>query len=795
MKPDYWPVWIEDSILAKSVDKSEGGKAESLAQHTWLVLSRLVEFVEIRKNIQNTITEPRLWHCLYWGTFLHDFGKVMPAFQGVLRGDKTQKEKWAGHRHEVFSLAFLEWIKNGFTLEEKTWVIAAIVSHHKEAFDLSQAYPIPDFDEEDPLLKQFDGLSELHVQGLNRWLYECGWHWAQLLKFDQYGVEQVEIVNSSISLSPSRLVQSIRKGLLAYRNLLRKCEHLEIPNHLLVSLMALRGTLINADHSASGHRSALPVIHYAPDLVYEKRNIQRNELYVHQKVCLTTHGSTLLIAPTGSGKTEAALMWATTQISNNDSPPRLFYTLPYQASMNAMRIRLGEIFGDEFVGLLHGRSSSALYHQLMDRKYEPGAALQLSRDMRDLNRLNYPPIRIFSPYTILKAMYRLKGYEAQLTDYYNALFIFDEIHAYEVQRLALIVKTMQYLKENFRASFFIMSATFPTLVKRWLEEVLGKPNIICATAELFDEFQRHTLKLLEGELLETANLQRILIDAHQGKSILVVCNTVDRAQQAYTQLSVLKNEGISVELLHGRFNQRDRLGKEKKIQTCTGSKSLSPQPIVLVATQVVEVSLDIDLDTIYTDPAPLEALIQRFGRINRRRKQATMAPVHVFTLPNDGQKIYDPRLVNRTIQILSREDKKPIPENKISDWLDEIYEGEIAKEWADEFSRESNEFDKIVVQKLYPFSADQMMEKLFYQAFDSIDVLPESLMQEYDEQCNESRILANELLIPIRWGRYHALLNRGLIKPSDRSIPPVVKTPYSTEYGLTFEKREEEGDL
>ena len=79
---------------------------------------------------------------------------------------------------------------------------------------------------------------------------------------------------------------------------------------------------------------------------------------------------------------------------------------------------------------------------------------------------------------MLKGMYRLKGYEALLTDYHNAAFIFDEIHAYEVRRLAMILKTIEYLRVNFNARFFIMSATFPTLIQEWLSEALNDPTKI-----------------------------------------------------------------------------------------------------------------------------------------------------------------------------------------------------------------------------------------------------------------------------------------------------------------------------
>ena len=223
---------------------------------------------------------------------------------------------------------------------------------------------------------------------------------------------------------------------------------------------------------------------------------------------------------------------------------------------------------------------------------------------------------------MLKGMYRLKGYEALLTDYHNAAFIFDEIHAYEVSRLAMIFKTIEYLRVNFNARFFVMSATFPKLIQKWLSEALDTPTTIEAASELFQKFVRHRLMLHDGELLDDSSLAKVIGDAKAGKSVLVVCNLVSHAQEAYDRIRSQLNEmNIRIELLHGRFNMRDRSKKEQIIRNATGSTSDTRYPIVLVATQAVEVSLDIDLDTIYTEPAPLEALVQRFGRINRRGKQ------------------------------------------------------------------------------------------------------------------------------------------------------------------------------
>lgn len=799
MNPEPWPVWIDD-ILAKSVEKGEGAEAETLARHTWLVLARLADFIKLRAHMPEQLNQPRLWHCLYWGAFLHDFGKAMPGFQGVLQKDKTLKERWGKHRHEVFSLAFLDWITEGLNEQDRLWAAAAIISHHKDAeYLLYQGYPSLEEGETDPLIEQFEGFTPEHLQGLHRWLAECGWAWAQVLGLDALGVMPVQFVPAPETDFVPGAVMRIRKWVRAFGKFVRQLNR-EIRGEVLVPLLALRGTLINADHSASAHLMPLPSVVFRTEDVVEKRNIQRAKLFKHQTDAETNAGSALLTAPTGSGKTEAALLWAAGQVLDGQPTPRLFYTLPYQASMNAMQLRLQETFDPpnkskdqlSLVGLQHGRSLLALYRQLMEREDDPKAAARTARQIRDMNKLNYPPVRVFSPYQMLKGMYRLKGYEAQLTDYHNGLFIFDEIHAYETKRLALILKTIEYLRKYYHARFFIMSATFPTLIKNWLKETLGDAVEINAEPGLFREFQRHRLEVAEGEMFAPENFARIEADARAGKSVLVVCNLVDRAQQAYLMLKPLKSEGIEVELLHGRFNLRDRLDKEKLVREATGSKSDQRRPIVLVATQVVEVSLDIDLETIYTEPAPLEALVQRFGRINRRRKMESLAPVHIFNQPDDGQKIYNENLIAGTLKLLRREHGKPVDESQVGAWLDEIYDGEVAELWKVEFEKMAKEFQESVVDTLRPFNSDENLKEKFYEAFDGIDVLPEAFYDEYFHLLETESIRARELLVSISWGRYHALKSIGLIFPHDERIPPVVRTPYSRELGLTFERNREE---
>ncbi|RJQ32063.1 MAG: hypothetical protein C4589_01000 [Peptococcaceae bacterium] len=239
-------------------------------------------------------------------------------------------------------------------------------------------------------------------------------------------------------------------------------------------------------------------------------------------------------------------------------------------------------------------------------------------------------------------------------------------------------------------------------------------------------------------------------------------------------------------LLHGRFNARDRLEKEKTVQAATGSRSAARKLVVLVATQVVEVSLDIDLDVIYTDPAPLEALIQRFGRVNRRSLKKC-APVYVFRLPVDGQGIYDDKLIVRALAVLEKQDGRMINEAEVSDWLDEVYQGEIAENWNREYEKAYADFWDSCLSTLAAFESDDWLEEAFYKAFDSVEVLPETLAETYESLVQENPLEASQLLVPVRWGQFMQLRNRGKVRPArNKTWPKTVDAPYNSEDGLVL---------
>jgi CRISPR-associated endonuclease/helicase Cas3 len=771
-----WPVWLDD-VWAKS-PAEEGKPGESLAAHTWEVLKRLSELIVLRPKLPEMVGFPDLWHSLFWACWLHDFGKATRGFQQRLRGGS----RWP-HRHEVLSLAFIDWLVETVNPEAAQWVAAGIVFHHKDATEIALRYLAPDESSGEAIDSLTGDVEDAVLEGLWRWMTECSPAWIEALDLASIvRAEQLLPLDDALAAFRRDASAAIRHRLLGLRRWERE---LGRKKSLVIGALALRGHMTASDHTASAHAgSFLRLPPYQPDELLTRWGLLKNKLYSHQAACLETEGSAVLIAPTGSGKTEAALLWACSQDYGKKPLPRLFYTLPYQASMNAMYDRLRLKSFPDLVGLEHSRSTLALYRRLLDDEYDRREATRQARWAANLSRLHFFPVRVLSPYQMLKAPYRLKGYEALLTDFFEAAFIFDEMHAYEAKRLAAILATVKYLRINFGARFFVMSATLPGLLQKRLLDALCPAKIIQATPEVFEKFQRHRLMVQEGEVLQASWLERILREALEGRSVLVCCNTVKRAQQAYGELSRRLNGRGEVVLLHGRFNGRDRLAKERLIQEATGSRSAQRRPVVLVATQVVEVSLDIDLDTIYSDPAPLEALIQRFGRINRRCRKE-WAPVNVFTKPADGQRIYEADLVQRSLEVLTKNADVMIDEAAISGWLDEIYQGEVAVRWNAAYQEAYGDFEAACLKTLRPFDSNESLEEIFYQAFDSIEVLPASLEDEYRSLIEASEPLeASQLFVPLSWGQFWKLRKNGLVREGREKWVKVVEVPYAGEMGL-----------
>lgn len=775
---EKWPNWMNEIWAKSSVDQNRDG--ESLIAHTWEVLKRLRDQAELRPALPAICGLPNLWHILFWAAFLHDWGKAASGFQAMLKG----RGRWP-YRHEVLSLVFIDWINNIFSEEEALAVSAAIVSHHKDAEELDHTYNAGFDVEDDPLIDMLDELVENNIIILHHWLEQYAANWIIELEFNKLGVfgpRQIITRAEAIQKIKENGISRLRKRFRAYCRLVHKIRDGDCPSFILPGLI-LRGCIIESDHVGSAHAGKIPRLDMSKECLLASAGKKEDELYEHQSNSYNTEDSAILIAPTGSGKTEAALLWATKQ-GLNKSIPRLFYVLPYQASMNAMFDRVNSISPGK-VGLLHSRSVLAMYRWLMEQDYSPEDAMRTARWLRNLSKLRYQPIQIFSPYQMLKAAYQIKGYEAMLVDYAGSAFIFDEIHAYEPERLALILEFLLFLRTKLEANFFVMSATLPSVIQSRLKDTLGRPVLIQASQEIFQRFTRHQVNLLEGELLSEDGLAKIKDFYEQGKCVLITCNTVSRAQEVYNRLAgnVMAESLI---LVHSRFNSLDRLEKEQRVIQITGLNSKKRRPVIVVSTQVVEVSLNIDLDALFSDPAPLEALLQRFGRVNRGGRTG-IAPVYVFTKPDNGQGVYNANLVSGAVNVLKKyAGGNVLNEGAVQGWLDEIYTGVVLSDWEKRYQITAKEFREAFIKNLQPFASDKSFARAFERLFDGVEVLPACLQKEYKEAYETNPLAASQFLVPISWKQWRRLNDGKKICSLPGKWPIVADVPYTSEFGLVF---------
>lgn len=795
-----WPTWM-DYIKAKSEDM--GG--QTLSQHTWDVLARTSDQRRLHPYLSATVSD-RIWIQAFWAAFLHDFGKAAKGFQEMLGGIKGE---WSErkHRHEVLSLAFVDWLfPRGHP--DRDPVLAMVVCHHKDAAPIFTKYGgearLSDIRDEaevasiKQMLQELDSNISLKVcADLWQWLDECALDWAVALGFHE--VERPALVPREQAQSAD-LAKAIFNALRDFHTLYQGPALSQIRPFLL-----LRGLILTADHSASAGVERFPTMPLTRDHAETplKGKIWRDHQNVANK---TDEGSAILIAPTGSGKTEAALLWAINQMEKRPAS-RLFYTLPYQASMNAMYKRLAcdvlryneeqiKAGTADTITIRHSRALLKLYQDMMSLdEADPKQAVKQAKWLRNKADLNTYPIQIFSPYQMLKAAYSLKGFETLVLDYTDALFIFDEIHAYDPKRLALIVEFMRWLREGFRARFFVMTATLPPVLQEKLANALS-PQIITATPDEFRRSQRHTVEILDGRLSD-AIVERVCANWAAGEAVLVCLNQVANAQRVYldlqNRLNLRPNEDIA--LLHGRFNGRDRKRKEDLLLQRAGVGRADHRPFVCVATQVVEVSLNVDFDTLYTAPAPLEALLQRFGRVNRGRPPGKTAPVHVFTQPDgEGNKPYLPyeqALVERSLQVLADYcgGGRTIDEAQVTTMLGEIYTGAILENWERAYDKSKNEFARDILEKMKPFtSADEYLHKQFYRLFDGIEVLPVELLDNYSAARDTGGYLeASQYLVNIPYGTYAEFDGYGKVdhaRALEGEYADHIQVAYSEEYGL-----------
>lgn len=709
-------------MTAKNLAKSTG---ETLSEHTIACLKASQAIIdslpvpeEKKKVLKKDVT---------LAVAMHDIGKAAIGFQKVL---SNEQDNWQGKRHEIISASFASGIEG-----ISPAVIFAILTHHKSipSDGISQTYgclpweQIPLTWEETSVWKE---MAHEWRQNIVVFMEE----WNKICNYLGWNIAIGELKSLLLQLSWLERTYG-KKG---------QRQSVSFQDRYYASIV--RGITIASDHLGSAHKVPLSI----PEL--SRFSVLKQNPRPFQERIGKIEGSAILRAPTGSGKTEAALLWAQKNQRHNG---RLFYILPYTASINAMHRRLMKIFGETNVGILHHRATAALYNMLesdadiasrLDKQYVAKTFTELAHEI-------WFPVRVCTPHQILRYTLRGKGWEYMLAEFPNACFIFDEIHAYDPRVVGLTLCSAK-LVSQWGARCLFLSATLPAFLQKLIIDSIEAMPFIEPNPEQEEDRKilykkRHVVEIKDGSIID--HIETIIEAIRNSSSTLIVCNHVKTSQEIYARLKE-RLLGEDIKLLHSRFNQEDRNRIEDEII----GRSL---PKALVATQVVEVSLDIDFEQAFFEPAPIDALIQRMGRVNRSGRKPPVSVI-IFTKQVNAYNLYcecpsDSHKPTCRVKLTIEELQKlenPISEKDLVGAADRVYgdgyKGEDKTKFEEGFNHpDLGEFE----QRLLAGAHQDWVEVVIEKTDGTIEILPKNLLAKYNERKKAGLwIEANSLLVPVR---------------------------------------------
>jgi CRISPR-associated endonuclease/helicase Cas3 len=359
-------------------------------------------------------------------------------------------------------------------------------------------------------------------------------------------------------------------------------------------------------------------------IVDNRRN--NKPLYPFQEaVAASTAPVTFVRAGCGSGKTLAAYQWAAKQYPGR----RLYFCYPTTGTATeGYRDYLLAPEEDFDAELFHGRAAVDL-EIILDVK-EDGDRPEADAVAR-IESLDAwsTPIVACTVDTVLGLVQNNRRGLYAWPALAGAAFIFDEIHAYDDRLFGALLR---FLRELPGLPALLMTASLPAARLRALQEVLARRNVELPTIPAKPLESEQWLRYRrQGPLDGRDPLPEIREHVHElgnGAKVLWVCNTVDRAIAAGVAA-----EHLGPRIYHSRFRYEDRVHQHKKVVEAFDPEA--PGPVLACCTQVAEMSLDLKgVTLLVTELAPVPALIQRLGRLNRQATKATGARPFVVIEPD-----------------------------------------------------------------------------------------------------------------------------------------------------------------
>ncbi|MDR0936731.1 MAG: CRISPR-associated helicase Cas3' [Oscillospiraceae bacterium] len=787
--------------------------AKNRNNHTESVEEHLLNTLRASEALLDSFISPNLAQCLGDTDFakfcagIHDIGKASPEFQNHIRGNFSNKP-W----HNVISYEILRRRLNLSVPQLDKSICEVIDAHHGKSSDTTMR------------------------NNLRKASYEqqCG--------FDSnvYQAEQTrlfDLIKAALNIDNNALVRE-----------------LSLPRQVL-----LAGFVILCDWIASSGRvvgnSWKPV---ASELstVFNDRFGEVAKPFIPRPLqsaladVLNAGAPNLLIieAPMGEGKTEAALVAAETMASRFGCGG-LYFALPTQASSNAMFSRIkdwtGRIGLDEpqTIDLLHGKKIvSGDYRDILDTHGDKSEGVYINEWLAGTKQLSlFPSFVIGTIDQLLITCLKQRHFMLRHLGMANKVVVIDEVHAYDAYMNVYLTRVMEWLGA-YNVPVVLLSATLTVESKQKLiNAYLNKQDItltniypVITTADksgaviehaIASTNQQMTVQLREAQ--EPIELLRAeLVD---GGVAGIICNTVKKAQLIYARL---KEAGENAILLHSYFKLEDRGAVEEIIQERTGKNSRMNAPrdkLIVVGTQVLEQSLDLDFDVLITDLCPMDLLIQRIGRMHRhkRARPGKLTTPKCYLMENEHSGLlYTDYLLNKTRSLLKPRRELTLP-NDIAALVNETYNGGAADG--------KDEYDRLILEKrekaktyllgspfttgkqslsaMLNFEFSSRNEKLGLGAVrdtqDSVEVVL-LYADEYLSQLDPTELQLRTLRLPVAFGTPWIIdkvidaLEAGVTKPRSDELGNLFlvldgnneaelcgyKLKYSKEVGLEYEKCE-----
>ena len=480
----------------------------------------------------------------------------------------------------------------------------------------------------------------------------------------------------------------------------------------------LTGLLIRLDHAASGELEVEeePIKDDRKDILfsYFKRKNKTTKLRPFQERYGINEKKDYqcIVADTGLGKTGLSVLW---------SHKKIFYILPNRASVNAMFNTLKEIYGEYNVGLLH---STALFNLIQDNEDDIAVLKEY-----DQTRVLSKPVTVCTADQLFTAAFNMPGYEKIYATLSYSDVIIDEIQGFQPQQIIPMLKQIKETKE-LGANYLIITATLPSIVTNRLMEYGFDviENDDCTT----DPIKRHKIKIEKGKTIEDLS-EGIVDTAVSGKKVLVIVNTVKKAQEMYNKINNTTKEHranfIDVNILHSRYIWKDRQVKENAIiDECEQDNNFNYKKqnySIWITTQLVEASLDIDFDYLFSEASTADSVIQRMGRVWRHKNVDYNGDENIIIATAVENTVYEKILIEKTVEMIENSIKNNdniLISSEKRRIVNELYSEKNLKQWRSKYIEEWNKFEE-QINSGWNFILEENSQRAFRDVM-SIDLIP-----------------------------------------------------------------------